>query len=124
MRAILLHQTEDVGRQLRAKALDARTVTIKVRYGDFETITRSHTLPRATNLTDELWEATAALFDRWARTAYRPVRLIGMGASHFGAGAAQLDLFAEGDRARRRRIDTAVDRIRDRFGRASIRRRP
>ena len=124
VRAFLLHQTEDVGRQLRAHGLHARTVTIKVRYGDFETITRSQTLSQATHLTDELWEAAAALFDRWTRTTWRPVRLIGMGASHFAPPAAQLDLFAEDDRDRRRRIDDAMDSIRDRYGKGAIRRRP
>ena len=81
VRAVLLSQTEDVGRRLRRSGQLARTVTVKIRYGDFETITRSATLPAPSDVTTELWEVAAALFDRWAASGYRPVRLIGMGTS-------------------------------------------
>ena len=41
-------------------------VTVKIRYGDFETITRAATLDEPTDLTDALRAAASALFDRWA----------------------------------------------------------
>ena len=60
--------------------LAARSVTVKIRFGDYETITRSSTLDDATARTDLLWRDAAALFDRWCATAFQPVRLIGMAA--------------------------------------------
>jgi DNA polymerase-4 len=124
VRGVLLHLTEDVGRRLRRRGLTARTVFVKIRYGDFETITRSLTLDGATALTHEIWEAARGLFDAWAATSFKPVRLIGVGTSHFAGGGGQLPLFPEPGRERQKRLDRAVDRIRDRFGREAIQRRP
>ena len=55
IRRVMLDQTEQVARRLRRHGLSARTVTLKIRYGDFETITRSTTLDSPTNSTDTLW---------------------------------------------------------------------
>ena len=62
---------------LRSKGLSARTVTIKVRYDDFSTITRSHTRPP----TDDADEITRRAVDLIAKTdaGRRPVRLLGAG---------------------------------------------
>ena len=120
VRAVLRSQAEDVGRRLRREGLLARTVTVKIRYGDFETITRSTTLPAPTDLTDDLGRAAAGLFTAWARTSFRPVRLIGMGTSHLAHEPAQLDLFPDPEHERRRQLDRAVDDIRRRFGPDSI----
>jgi len=124
VRTVLLHQTEDVGRRLRRKKRLARTVTVKIRYGDFETVTRSSTLRAPTDATDELWRTAAALFDRWARSGFRPVRLIGMGAKNLVHPDEQMELFPDPTQQRDRRLDDAVDRIRDRYGRGAIRRHP
>jgi DNA polymerase-4 len=124
VRRVLLHLTEDVGRRVRRQGLQGRTITVKIRYGDFETITRSATLDAATDATEMLWGATSALFDRWARGGYRPVRLIGMGVSHLETASEQLQLFQEPGRERARRLDSAVDQIRDRYGADAIRRHP
>jgi nucleotidyltransferase/DNA polymerase involved in DNA repair len=123
VRPILIAQAEHVAQRLRRHDLAARTVTVKIRYGDFETITRSDTLDAATDRTDVLVHAACALFDRWAGTAFRPVRLIGMTASKLEDGAgAQLPLFEAEEDARERRLDAATDAICARFGRGSIHR--
>ena len=62
---------------LGRKRLAARTVTIKVRYSDFTTITRSHSRP-ATNDPDEIVERAVALLDK-TEVDRRPVRLLGAG---------------------------------------------
>jgi DNA polymerase IV len=62
---------------LRLKSLAARTVTLKVRYGDFTTITRSHTRP-ATNDSDEICQRAVHLLAR-TEAGHRPVRLLGVG---------------------------------------------
>jgi len=66
---------------LRKKGLLARTVTIKVRYDDFTTITRSHSrLP--TDDADEIAERAVRLLDK-TDVATRPVRLLGAGVHNF-----------------------------------------
>jgi len=121
VRTVMLEQAQQVGRRLRAKALTAKTVTVKIRFGDFQTITRAHTLEHPTDLTDELYHAARALFDRWAGAAFQPVRLIGVTASGLSR-TAQGELFADDAHQRRRRVDALTDHITERFGKGAIRR--
>jgi len=120
VRRVLMHQVESVGRRLRHHGLVARTVTVKIRYGEFETITRSATLPEPTDLTLEIRRAAVDLFDRWARRSFRPVRLIGMGAGQLATGRMQEGLFDRGERNKLAAVDHAIDRIVERFGTDSI----
>ncbi len=64
---------------LERKGLRARTVTIKVRYADFSTVTRSHTAAGPTNDAGEFATRALALLER-TDAARRPVRLLGVGA--------------------------------------------
>ncbi len=121
VRRVLLSQCEQVARRLRKHELLARTVTVKIRYGDFQTITRSETLDEATDLTDDLWRCADGLFGKWADASFAPVRLIGVTASQLGAGG-QMGLFERPDRERRHAVDEATDRIVDKFGKGAIRR--
>lgn len=122
-RRVLVTQAESVARRLRRHGLMARTVTVKVRFGDFETITRSSTLATPTDHTSTLWDAGRTLFDRWALDRFRPVRLIGFSASQIGeAGETQLSLYHDADDEQQRRLDETTDAISERFGRGSIRR--
>jgi len=121
VRAVMTDQAEQVAARLRAKERRGRTVTIKVRYGDFETITRSRTLPEATDRTDTIAAAARDLFDTWARTTFRPVRLIGVGVSELlDASSEQLGLFDSDQRERRRAVDAAADAINKKFGKRAI----
>ena len=122
VRDVLLAQCEHVGTRLRRHGLRAGTVTVKIRYGDFETITRSQSFGEPTNRSDHLWPAGRRLFDRWASGSYRPVRLIGFGAGRLTSHGGQLQLFTAAADERRRRLDEVTDTIQERFGRASIRR--
>ena len=116
LRAVLLRQVEQVARRLRRHGLQARGVTVKLRFGEFQTITRAATLDQPTDLTDTLWRAARGLFDRWARQHFEPVRLIGVQADRLGGEAPQMSLFDDPDRQKRRRLDQTLDRIADRFG--------
>ena len=60
-------------------------MTIKLRYGDFTTLTRSTTLGEATNVTDDLRAAAVKLLTAWASRAHRPLRLLGVTASQLTA---------------------------------------
>ncbi|XAM00706.1 DNA polymerase IV [Phycisphaeraceae bacterium D3-23] len=117
VRAIMLGQAEDVARRLRRKHQRAKGVTIKVRFGDFQTITRSQSLDHPTDLTSELYQAAVALFDKWAKHTYRPVRLIGVSASPLtDAHEDQPSLFPDPRNEKQRKIEQALDTIKDRFG--------
>ena len=122
VRSVLLDQAEQVGRRLRAHGYTARGVTVKIRFGDFQTLTRSHTLHTPTDLDVELYAAGRALFDRWAATSFSPVRLIGLSASPVLRGAGQQPLFAQADRHKQQRLDAALDRITERFGKRTVHR--
>ncbi|MHC4416564.1 MAG: DNA polymerase IV [Planctomycetota bacterium] len=122
VRGVLLEQAGVVAGRLRADRLKARTVTVKIRFGDYETITRSATLDEPTDRTDVIGQAVGALFDRWAESSFAPVRLIGAGASHLAPEGAQLTLFTHETDERRHRLDETTDEIRTRFGPAAIHR--
>jgi DNA polymerase-4 len=122
VRDVLLEQVEQVGRRLRKHGLLARAVVVKIRFGQFQTITRRSTLPDVTDATSALWHAARDLFDAWASAGFRPVRLIGMSATEFATGAMQLPLFADPHSQKQRRLDAVLDQISGRFGTDAIRR--
>ena len=122
MRHELHEQVQHVARRLRKHGLKAGGVTVKIRFGEFKTITRSRTLDAATDRTDLLWQTTREVFDGWAAKQFVPVRLIGMAARSLSSGGEQMPLFADASRERHERLDQVVDRIVDRFGKDSVRR--
>lgn len=115
---ILVRLAAHVASQLRGEGLAARTVTLKLRHGDFVTITRSHTLPAPSDLDVELLAAARSLL----RTAFEEVRRRGRGVRLVGVAATNLvetptaDLFEPPERTRLRQLTTAVDQVRERFG--------
>jgi DNA polymerase-4 len=70
---------EEVAGDLKRKGLRARTVTIKVRYNNFSTVTRSHTTEYFTDSRPDLVNRAQMLLERTEAGA-RPVRLLGVGA--------------------------------------------
>ncbi|MSQ42217.1 MAG: DNA polymerase IV [Dehalococcoidia bacterium] len=126
LRRALHRHAERVGADLRHAGRRARTVTLKLRWSDFETVTRSRTLERPCESTAALAQAGCALLDMlWRGSGRRPVRLIGLGASNLVEDSVQLGFadLAAGERAATRRsplrderLDRAVDAIRARFG--------
>ena len=118
LRATLRGQAERVARELRAQGYAGRTVTLKLRFADFSTITRSHTGdPTQDGLT--VYREASALLDRVVLR--QPVRLIGLSVAGLGpAGEGQLALLGP-DAVRRERLARALDRLAERFGEASVR---
>jgi DNA polymerase IV len=123
LRNQLLAQAETVGAQLRKMGMRARTITLKLKYADFSQITRSLTLPGATQAADTIFEAAVNLLQ--AQPLTRKVRLIGVGASHFlpQSAPSQMTLFEDGpDRnADWEKVDQTVDAIDRKFGRGKVR---
>ena len=121
LRGCLLQLTEQVGQRLRGQDLLARTVHIKVRFANFQTITRSQTLPQATDLTDELWQTAAEMLSSRLPKKHPAIRLLGMGVSGFEeSGQSQGLLFDQEERKRQGQLDTVTDEILDRFGKGAI----
>jgi DNA polymerase IV len=119
LRRELLRLSDDVAESLRRHQVQARTVDIKLRYGDFTTLTRQATLPEPTDTGPVIYAQALALFEgAWDR---RPVRLIGVGTSGLCQIARQLRLFEQEDR-RQTQLDAALDGIRARFGESAIQR--
>ena len=85
MQAELAKLAARVAGSLERKNLLARTVTIKVRFGDFTTVTRSHTADRPSRDAEQFRERALALLDR-TEAARRPVRLLGVGSHALVAG--------------------------------------
>jgi DNA polymerase-4 len=107
-----------VGRRLREHEMHARTVQIKLRYSDFTTLTRAHTLEQPTQIDIELIEQSRLLFRRNWNGA--PVRLLGVQVSSLEHSEGQMNLL-EGEKTRKwRSALTAVDKLRDRFGEKSV----
>jgi nucleotidyltransferase/DNA polymerase involved in DNA repair len=122
VRQVLFEQVEQVGRRLRKHGLYARSISLKLRYGDFETTSRSMTLENSTNGSGELWTTASGLFDRWCVEGYRPIRLIGVSASQLSRGESQMSLFADPRQERQKRVDAVTDQITTKFGSKAIRR--
>jgi DNA polymerase IV len=121
VRDVLLQQADAVGARIRRQQFYASGVTVKIRFGNFQTITRSARLPNPTDRTMTIYRAARALFDAWAEESFQPVRLIGTQTTGF-VKEAQLGLFQPAVDERQGRVDQAVDAIKNRFGTAAIRR--
>jgi DNA polymerase-4 len=123
MRDWLHALTEQVAWRLRAHELKGRTVQIKVRLSDFTTLSRSLSLDDVTDITAEIWRAVQTLFDQRLPRPLSSVRLLGVGITNFSEPMPrQGDLFNTGDEVRQRRIDSVLDSMQSRFGKAAIRR--
>ncbi len=119
LESTLARLCEMVGRRLREQDLEARTIQLKLRYTDFTTITRAHSIPRATQLDTELYEEIRRLF----RNHWKPgatVRLLGVHASSWSEPEAQLGLLDDARHDRWRQTMAAADRLRDKFGDSAV----
>jgi DNA polymerase-4 len=123
LRRHLVEMVEQVAGRLRRQGLRARTVEIKIRFPDFKTITRSKTLPRATDLTEDFIRIATMLLEKHLPRKHPGVRLLGMGVSHLESGEPpQGELFADNRTRKQSRVDAASDRIREKFGDSALRR--
>jgi len=123
VRAVIMQECESVAARLRKHEILARSVTVKIRYGNFQTITRRCTLERGTNVTLDLWRAARELFDTWASTAFQPVRLIGVQAGQLSQGQEQFDLFPDQANKKQQKVDQAIDAINAKFGKSAVNRK-
>jgi DNA polymerase IV len=119
LEATLMRLSEMVGRRLREAKFYARTIQLKLRYKDFTTITRAHSLPAASQLDGEIFEQVRNLFRKnWK--AGSEVRLLGVQASSFEAQEEQINLLDGNRQQRWKDALAAADRLRDKFGESSV----
>ena len=111
---------EQVADRAKAKGLSGRTVTLKLKKGDFQLISRRHALSDPTQLTDRIYRAARDLFR--PEVAKGPFRLIGVGIADL-APEAEADLLGDlldPDAGKRAKAERATDAIRARFGPEAI----
>lgn len=125
MKRVLKQLAEKVGGRLRAHGRFAATASIKVRFGNFETLTRQVPLRPASHRDLDLIQSAMLLFERVQLR--QGVRLLGFGVAQLcddpaELGNAQLDLFEEPEAAEDDSLDLTVDALRKKFGTNSIRR--
>lgn len=137
LEAALWEHAVRLGRRLRNHGEAGRLITLKIKFSNFRTITRSRSLEFKTNSTQAIFDAAKALLK--AQKLPLPIRLIGLGVSGFGESPEQLflpgmDKFAKyhsklgnvaagpypEEENRRLRLDMAMDAIKARFGENSI----
>ena len=106
-----------VGRRLRRAGVRAQVVVLKLRTGDFQTLTRQRTLPEATDDGQTLYRVAETLLAGLHEG--RAFRLTGVSAQGLTTEAPQLGLFAEAP-PKHRRLNEALDRIAARFGDGSV----
>ena len=121
LRAALRDLVDDVGRRLRESGKFAGVGRLKLRWSDFQTLTRQRTFPAPVCDDFTLRRLALELFE--AEPLIQPVRLIGFGVSGFAtARQEQLSLFDDPTvrRDRDEKLCHAVDRLRDKLGRDHI----
>ena len=114
-----LRMSEKATARLRDANLFAKTITIKIKFADFSSITRSKTLPLAIDGTHQTYEVVKKLYLALRNDGAR-IRLVGVSLSNLQEDVpVQLEL---GARERGwREADSAIDKATARFGRASVR---
>lgn len=118
----LLGLAERVAVRLRAKGLVGGVVQLKVRYGDFSTVTRSRTVDPGLDSAKAIFSEAKELLAR-TEAGLRPVRLLGVSLGRLQERhSAQGELFGVQERARQAALDGAVDQLRQRFGDKGVQR--
>jgi DNA polymerase-4 len=117
LKATLRYLSERVGSQLRQRGKQARCVTLKLRYADFTTITRRHTLRQSSDSDQTIFNTGVELLKQ--ALSQQKVRLIGIGVSNLTEPGRQLDML-DLSAQRLEQLNRAIDRIRKKYGFTAI----
>ena len=122
---VLLRLCTSVTHSLRKAGLRARTITVKLRDGDFKTRSRSRTVAEPLETDGATYRIARELLGELRTRRRTPARLLGVGLTNLSSGddAVQLGLFEEKDRSegpRERALGHVVDGLRERFGDGAV----
>jgi len=120
LRQTLRALADKVGYRLRQAGLAGSVVQIKLRYSNFETLTRQTALPQPTNLDDEIYAAAEKLFEANIIPT-RAVRLIGIGISRLNPPYRQLSLWDD-NQDEKEKLASAIDQLKEKYGQDVIKR--
>lgn len=123
LRTVILELADDVACTLRASQFLAGTVTLKLRYGNFETLTRQGPLPAPACLTMPIYNKALELLAK-VNLQGRGIRLIGVGTGGLvnSQGSRQLSFFEDPGLAKEEKIAEAIDRVSARYGSGVVKR--
>lgn len=113
----LLALAVDVGRRLRRDAFKARTITLKVRYNDFRTLSRSITLPQATDCDDDIYHEACTLLR--TLSLRQSLRLIGLSLHNLTDEPKQLTLFDDSQKVKEN-LSKVIDDVNEKYGKKCI----
>lgn len=119
---VLMSLADTVGRRLRRDGACAEVVSVNIKYNDLSKASHQCELGHATNVTDEIYQTAARLFEElWNG---QPVRLLGIQTSHVirAEDGRQMSLFDTADYEKREKLDRVIDDIRERFGTDAVKR--
>jgi DNA polymerase IV len=115
LESTLSYLCQKATKRLRDAGLHARTVTLTLRFKNFQTITRAETLSEPSDLDTTLLAAIRVLFDgAWDGKAM--LRLVGVALSSFSGASGQYDLLDPARREKLERLAKTTDLLRDKFG--------
>lgn len=121
LRSVLWQLSDQVARRLRRHKLFGKTVQLKLRYDDFDTITRAQKLDAPTHVTSEIAATADELFSKRLPVRQLNVRLIGVGISGLTTETLrQQSLFADETHKKESQIDSVTDEIRKRYGGGAV----
>ena len=119
LEATLRYLCERVGTDLREQGKQAKCISMKLRYADFTTITRSKSVKQAIDADQTIFSVGLELLQRALIADRQPVRLIGIGVSNLMEPGKQLSMFDHSVR-RLEKLNQAIDRIRFKYGFTAI----
>ena len=119
LKATLRYLSERVGADLRQQGKQARCVTLKLRYADFTTISRSKTLQQTTDTDQTIFDTGVQMLEKALAQAKQAVRLIGIGVSNLTEPGRQLEML-DSSAQRLAQLNKAIDRIRKKYGFSAI----
>ena len=119
LEATLRYLSERVGAELREQEKQAKCISMKLRYADFTTITRSKSMRQAIDADQTIFSVGVELLQRALMADKQLVRLIGIGVSNLMEPAKQLSMFDHSVR-RLEKLNQAIDRIRLKYGFTAI----
>jgi DNA polymerase-4 len=119
METVLWDLVEEVGSRLRREEFYARCLALKIRYANFQTITRSRTLAAPTCFDREIFDVVSDLL-RQNITQGRAIRLLGVSASALQSSGWQEPLFSHERRESWEKLYQGIDKLRHKYGENSI----